>query len=217
MSRGLEQIDFTISNAKMNLKKAEKELAACVKHLEENVDGEPEQYVRILSELQQARDVFKADFDSFEHMQDYYAKGITIAQKDNKCRLCQRNFHGTEQNGFISRMKAKLENETAAEVERDLSDAEEDLRRAKEAGPSYDTWVRLSKAELPKLQEDLKTLATEREKLLREIEEHDKIVKGHQHARGRCGITDKARKGHCQIPTRFNQLLRPDQGSYGKS
>ena len=182
-SRGLEQIDFKISNAKMNLKKVEKELAACVKHLEENVEGEPEQYMRILSELQQARDVFKADFDSFEHMRDYYAKGITIAQKDNKCRLCQRNFHGAEQNGFISRMTAKLENETAAEVERDLSDAEEDLRRAKEAGPSYEAWTRLSKAELPKLQEDLKHLATERGKLLHEVEEHDKIVKECQHAR----------------------------------
>ena len=183
VSRSLEQIDFKIGNARMNLKKAEKELAACVRHLEENVDGEPEQYVRVLAELQQARDVFKADFDSFEHMRDYYAKGITIAQKDNKCRLCQRGFHGTEQNGFISRMKAKLENETAAEVERDLRDAEEDLRRAKEAGPSYETWVRLSKAELPKLQEDLKNLGTEREKLLREIEERDKIVKEYEHAR----------------------------------
>ena len=183
VSRGLEQIDFKLSNTKMNLNKAEKELAACVKRLEENVDGEPEQYVRLLSELQQARDVYKADFDSFEHMRDYYAKGMTLAQKDNKCRLCQRSFHGTEQNGFIARMKAKLENETAAEVERDLSDAEEDLRRAKEAGPSYETWVRLNKAELPKLQEDLKHLGTEREKLLREIEEHDKIVKEYENAR----------------------------------
>lgn len=183
VSRGLEQIDFKISNAKMNLKKGEQELAACVIRLEENVGGEPEQYIRVLSELQQARDVFKADFDSFEHMRDFYAKGITIAQKDSKCRLCQRGFHGTEQNGFISRMKAKLENETAAEVERDLSDAEEDLRRAKEAGPSYETWVRLSKAELPKLQEDLKNLGRDREKLLREIEEHDKIVKEYEHAK----------------------------------
>ena len=183
VSRSLEQADFKLSNIKLNMKKAEEELATCVKHLRESVDGEPERYERLSSELQEARDVYKADFDSFEHMRDYYAKGIMLAQKEKKCRLCLRDFHTLEQNNFIMRMKAKLENETAAEVERDLHDAEEDLRRAKEARPSYETWIRLSGTELPKMQAELQNLVVERERLLREIEEHDKTVRDREDAK----------------------------------
>ena len=183
VSRTLEQVDYKLNNAKADVKKAEKELVACVKRLKESAECEPEEYAKTLSEMQEARDLFKADSDNFENLRKYFTRGIEVAQKKHECNMCQRAFHGAEEKDFISRLKQKVANDTAAQVQSDLNDAEDDLRKAKEAGPSHDTWVRLSTAELPKLQEEIKKLGIEREKILGEIEEHDKIVKEHEEAK----------------------------------
>lgn len=184
VSRGLEQLEYKLANAKADLKKAEKELTACTNILNENVEGGPEDYIETLAKIQDARDLFKADFDNFENMRQYFAKAIRIAEgKEHKCNLCHRQFHGQELTKFVERMELKLSKQTAEDVARDLKEAEEDLRKAKEAGPSYDTWLRLSKKDLPHLHEEVKRLGIERETMLRKVEDHDKIVKDREEAK----------------------------------
>jgi len=183
VSRGLEQVDYKLTNVKTDLRKAEKELATCIKHLNNNVDGDPEDYTETLSNIQDARDLFKADFDNFENTRQYFAKGITVAQGKHQCNLCQRAFHGKEMTDFVKKMEEKLAKLTAEKVAKDLEEAEEDLRKAKAAGPSHDTWLRLSKTELPRLHEEAKKLTAEKEKMLREVENHDKIVKDKEEAK----------------------------------
>ena len=183
VSRMLEQLDFQLTNTKIDLRKAEKELAACIQNLNDNVEGEPEDYLETLSNIQDARDLYKADFDNFENTRQYFAKGITVAQGKRQCNLCQRPFHGKELTDFVQKMQEKLAKLTAEKVARDLKEAEEDLRKAKEAGPSHDTWLRLSKKDLPRLREDFQHLDVERQKTLREVESHDKIVKDKEEAK----------------------------------
>ena len=191
VSRVLEQVDYKLADAKTDLKKAEKELAACAKRLKESTECEPEEYAKTLSEIQEARDLFKADFDNFENMRKYFTTGISRAEKRHECHMCQRAFHGKEEKEFIARLKHKIANENAAKVEKDLVEAEDDLRRAKEAGPSHDIWARLSTAEVPKLQADIKSLAAEKEKLVREVEGHDQYVREHEEARAEVGLLTK--------------------------
>ena len=184
VSRGLEQFDYKISNAKEDLKKAENELATCTKILNASIDGEPEDFKETLSVLQGNRDLFKADFDNFENMKQYFAKALNVANgKEHKCNLCYRPLHGQELTRFVERMEKKLVQQTAEKVAQDLQEAEQDLRKAKEAGPRFETWSRLSKRDLPHLHEEIKKLSNEREPILRKLENHDKIVKDKEEAK----------------------------------
>lgn len=183
VSRRLEQLDFKLSSARSDRSKAEKELAACVKKLSDNVEGEPEDYPKTVSEIQKDRDTLKADIDNYENERKYFADGIALAHKEHKCKLCLRNFQAKEQTDFISRLEKKIAKQTMTQIREELSVLEDDLQKTKDAGPSYETWVRYSREELPKILANEKRLGLERENILRENEEHDKIVEDRVEAR----------------------------------
>lgn len=183
VSRRLEQIDFKLSSALSDRGKDERELAFCVQKLSDNVEGEPEDYPNTLWGIQKDRDTLKADIDNYENERKYFTDGIALAHKEHKCKLCLRNFQAKEQTDFISRLEKKIAKQTMTQIREELSVLEDDLRKTKDAGPSYETWVRLSQEELPKKLGDEKRLGLERENILRESEEHDKIVEDRVEAR----------------------------------
>lgn len=176
VSRRLEQLNFKLSSARSDRSTCEKDLATCVKRLSDNVEGEPGDYPQMLSGIQQDRDTLKSDIDNYENERKYFMDGIAMAHKEHKCKLCTRHFQGKEQTDFVSRLEKKIAKQTMDQIREDLSVLEDDLRKIKKAGPSYDTWVRLSQEELPKIRANEKRLGLEREKIVRENEEHDKIV-----------------------------------------
>ncbi len=183
VSRRLEQLDFKLTSAWSDRSKYEKELAACVEKLSADVEGEPEDYPKTLSAIQKDRDTLKADVDNYENERKYFMDGIALAHKEHKCKLCLRSFQPKDQTDFISRLEKKIAKQTMNQIQEDLSVLEDDLRSTKDAGPSYETWVRLSQEELPKIRVDQKRLELERENVLRENEEHDKIVEDRVEAR----------------------------------
>ena len=183
VSRRLEQLDFKLKSVRSDRSRYEKELAVCVKKLNDSVEGEPEDYPQTLSAIQKDRDTLKADFDNYENERKYFTDGIALAHKDHKCKLCLRGFQTKEQTDFISRLEKKLAKQTMTQIREELSVLEDDLHNTKNAGPSYETWIRLSQEELPKVLADQKRLGLERENVLRENEEHDKIVEDRVEAR----------------------------------
>ena len=176
VSRRLGQLDFQLSSARSDRSTSEKELATCVKKLSDDVEGEPGDYPQTLSGIQQDRDTLKSDIDNYENERKYFMDGIALAHKEHKCKLCTRNFQGKEQTDFISRLEKKIAKQTMAQIREDLSVLEDDLRRTEKARSSYDTWARLSQEVLPKILANEKRLGLEREKILRDNEQHDKIV-----------------------------------------
>ncbi|KAK4696379.1 DNA repair protein RAD50, partial [Lecanoromycetidae sp. Uapishka_2] len=182
-AKDLEQINYKLSSAKTDLKRAEKEVAVCVQRLHESIEGEPEQYLENLAQLQRDRDHFKADLDNLVNMRKYFTRAREVLDDKHQCNLCSRKFHDEEEEKvFIQKLEKRMAKDNS-EAENDLIETEADLRKAKEAGPSYDTWLRLSNKEIPRLQDDVKRWAAEREKVIREIEEHDKIVSDRIEAR----------------------------------
>ena len=174
--RRLEQQDFKLSSARSDRSKDERELAVCAQKLSHDIEGEPEDYPNTLWGIQKDRDTLKADIDNYENERKYFTDGIALARKEHKCKLCLRNFQSSEQTEFISRLEKKIAKQTMAQIREDLSILEDDLRKTKDAGPSYESWIRLSQEELPKRLAEEKRLGLERETVLRENEEHDKIV-----------------------------------------
>ncbi|CAD6566561.1 MAG: DNA repair protein rad50 [Alectoria sarmentosa] len=183
VSHRLKQLDDNLSSARSDRSKGEKKMAICVKKLSDNVEGEPEDYPKTLLAIQKDRDTLKADIDNYDNERSYFTDGIALAHKENKCKLCLRNFQAKEQTDFISRLEKKIAKQTMTQIGEELRVLEDDLRNTKDAGSSYDTWVQLSQEDLPKLIADEKKLGLERENILRENEEHDKIVEDRVEAR----------------------------------
>ena len=178
ISRELEQIEFKLKIARTEMKKKETELESCTKILREITLGEADEYPEILATIQSDRDIRKYDVDGYAILKKWYTDCIEIARSDAPaCRLCSRAFHDEKSvRIFISKLEKQVSRAALDALQKELKDLDTDLQRAKDGGTSYDTWTRLSENELPNIQAEIIKLEQGRESLLRQIEEHDKIV-----------------------------------------
>ena len=177
-SRELEQTEFKLSTIKTDLNRKSKELAKCRELVANALGGEdPVEYPQVRQELESNRDILKSDAENFAHLAKYYGEALSIVRNNNMCRLCDRAFQDDREKTKVSTKLTKLLSNTAKDlVEKELKDTETDLAAVREVGPTYDTWVRLSEVEVPKLQDDSKRAEAVRESLLSRLEEQDKTV-----------------------------------------
>ena len=183
ISRELEQVEFKLSSSLAELKEGEKELKACVQHIKESTQGEPEDYIKDLEGMQKDRDVVKADADNSAFLKDWYKESLKIAENKKTCRLCTRPFRGDEERlAFTSRIEKLIDRDQVGLL-KELKDIEEDLQRAKDAGHSFESWARLTNKELPRLQVEVKKLNEVRGTLLCQMEDHDKKVNDREEAK----------------------------------
>ena len=183
VARKHDSVEDRLRSLRADLTKGEKEQAKCVRYIKDKIDVAPEEFPHFLQEYQENRDVFKSDSDSFAAEQTFFAKCLDTANKHEACRLCERPFHKADEKGrFIQKLQGLLAKQHK-EVENDLINAEDELRRAKDASPSHTTWSRLHHTELPRIQEDIKKLEVERNGLVGQIEEHDRTVADRQQSK----------------------------------
>lgn len=176
VSRRSEQIGDRLRSLRAELNKGEKEQEQCVQDIKNKVDVEPEGYLQILQECQENRDVLKGDSDGFAAEQEFFARCLETANKDGKCRICERSFHKIDEKAkFVQKMKGLLAKQHE-EIENDLQRGENELRRAKDASPSHTTWLRLHRTELPRLRGEIKNIEVERNNVLAQLDEYDQIV-----------------------------------------
>lgn len=177
VSRKLEQVEFQLMSVRAELKKGEKDLENCVQIIRGSTQGEPDYYTEDLKEMQTNRDTLKADVDNYSNLRKYYSDSIKYADKHEKCKLCSRRFHADQDRRlFIEEMEKKIARNTMDDIQKQLREMETELQEAKNAGPSHDTWLRLSETELPRLRIELRQFEESRGSLLQEVEEHDNIV-----------------------------------------
>ncbi|MCJ1400033.1 DNA repair protein rad50 [Xylographa trunciseda] len=185
ITRDLEQLEFKLKTARADTKKKEGELQACAQILTEITNGEPEDYPEILAAIQNDRDTRKYDVDGYAILKKWYSECIETAKsKEPACRLCNRAF--TEEKAirlFVSKLENKVSKRALDELQRDLDDLNVELEKARDANTTYDTWRRLSETELPNLHTDVAQLERSRGTLLRQVEEHDKVVEEQEEAR----------------------------------
>lgn len=177
VSRTLEQTEYQLQSCRAELKKGENELDAYAQAVGQNTQGDVEDYPEYIKEIQINRDVLRADVDNYVNVRKFYNDSIKYSEKHEKCKLCLRKFHTSqERQKFVENMEKKIVQNTIEDLQKQLNEIEIELEEAKQAGPRYDAWVRLSKTELPRLRSEVKQLEETRARLLREIEEHDKKV-----------------------------------------
>ncbi|KAG8533824.1 uncharacterized protein KY384_001565 [Bacidia gigantensis] len=183
-SKELEQIDLELSILQKTFEKGKQESAACEKRIRLDVEVEPEQYHAELADIESGRDIIKSDLEGFGHEREYWKKAIERAETRHKCKLCTRPFQRKEEAEFVDFLKEKVgkENEDLTEAKKDLERVEKKLLQAKNAGISYETWNRLAKGEIPKLEDNMKELSSRRNAVIRKLEDHDATVNEHEQA-----------------------------------
>ncbi|KAI9768871.1 MAG: DNA repair protein rad50 [Geoglossum umbratile] len=185
MSRELEQVEFKVNTARASLKKKRQEMLDCERRVREAIDNEPvASYPEFVTQLEDSRDIRKADVDSFKNMRDYYGSCLNTANENSICRLCERKFQfEKEKTRFTSKLQKLLSEAAQEDLKLELLAFEEDLKKAREAGPSYDTHQRLSNVEIPELEAEVKRLEKRRNDLINRVEEQEKVLSERQAAK----------------------------------
>ena len=182
-STQLEQVEYRLNRARSLLVEHEREVKTCADRITKLIGDEPEQYPKELEECETSRDEARTNRDGFAHEKEYWKSCLATANKDQKCRLCNRGFKGKpELDVFLQRMN-KLIAKEASDVEADLKELEAELQGLKELNNSYDIWSRLTKSEIPKLQEEINALGKTRSALIIEVEKGDRKVRDEESTR----------------------------------
>ncbi len=181
VSRELEQVEFSLHTSRESLKRKSQELRDCRARVKDAIGDEPEQYPEVVAEFERDRDTRKGDVDNFANLRKYYQECIKAAKEQGACRLCRRQFDKPKEHAqFLERLESLISKAGPQALVDELKDIEEDLRRAREAGPSYDAMQRLSGSEIPSLEAEVNQLEGRRKNLLIQVEEQDAAVKQRQ-------------------------------------
>ncbi|PYH91486.1 P-loop containing nucleoside triphosphate hydrolase protein [Aspergillus ellipticus CBS 707.79] len=177
VSRELEQVEFKLKDVKKTLSQRQKVLKECVEEIREAVGDEPEEYPDIVKERQAQLDLAKKDAEQFAGIGEYMASCLETAKSSKLCRLCTRTFKNeTELQSFRSKLEGLVRRAKRDAEDEDVRRLEEDLTTAREASTAYDTWCRLKQTEIPDLEKEEEQYGAQQDKLLGQLEDHDKIV-----------------------------------------
>ncbi|KAL9585222.1 MAG: hypothetical protein Q9212_001652 [Teloschistes hypoglaucus] len=184
-SRDLEQTEFKLSSGRDALRRAEKELRDCAKTVADAIEEEsPESYPTVLEQLQKDRDTLEADVKNFSVITQYWKKSIRTAKDKGRCELCERTFRAeSEKSDFVRKVEdmiAERVQNGLRESQADFEKVEDDLKKARSVGSNFNTWLRLSGTEVPKLQSDIQRLEQSKAIQVRKGEDHDKEVADRQ-------------------------------------
>jgi len=125
---------------------------------------------KIGNELKEAETELKL----FGALKDYYQGAKEQAMKHNKCKLCSRSF-GTDETAkskLLDRVTKAVNEATRKELTDFIETEKPRLSSVQSARPQYDTYLRLE-GELPPLLKDINAMTTQKEELIRKLEDHD--------------------------------------------
>jgi DNA repair protein RAD50 len=185
ISRELEQVEFRLTTARADAKKKEQESNKCTGIIRDLTNGEPEDYPENLELTQTDRDTRKSDVEAFSNMKNWYVNCIDTAKAEvPACRLCSRPFHDEKSaRQFIAKLEKKVSKGVLDVMQKELRELDVELQKAKDANSSYDTWKRLCEIELPSLRIEMSRLEEQRDGLVRQLEEHGRIITEREEAR----------------------------------
>lgn len=177
VSRELEHVEFKLKNVRKTLNQRQKELDQCVKEIRQAIGEEPSEYPEIVKERQVRLDSARTDADQDAGFSGYLTQCLDTANQKKVCRLCTRPWRNdTELQKFKEKLEGLIKKAAQAADTEYLQTLEEELDSAREVSTSYDTWVRLSQTDIPDLEKEEEQYDSQRDGLLSNLENHDKIV-----------------------------------------
>ncbi|KAK5657039.1 hypothetical protein OQA88_3565 [Cercophora sp. LCS_1] len=176
----LKQIEYKLSAARERQNKLSTERdrckAAVLKALQEVECENPalDVYTEELEELQKSLTELESDLSAFDKMKEYNLKAMSHATEKNKCFLCTRSFgdDAPAKTKLVERLHKLLDDKVKKKLEVDIATHTQDLMDLKAVRPQYDTCKRLE-GELPALAREISTMTTQKDEVVRKLEDHD--------------------------------------------
>ncbi|TVY56977.1 DNA repair protein RAD50 [Lachnellula cervina] len=177
------RVDYQLKQAREDLKKNKETMQKCeaavlasITTSEERPLSSVEDYQTELESLESERDDYKTQVDGADFATKYFKECLGYLNKNNACRLCTRKFADQkEQSTAMQKINARLTKFAEDELQKELDDLEEHLRKANSARSQYEKYNTL-KAELPSLEKELQKLETAKADALARLEKHDGVV-----------------------------------------
>ncbi|ELR07402.1 hypothetical protein GMDG_02537 [Pseudogymnoascus destructans 20631-21] len=186
----MQQVEFKLLTARDSRKRKLEEMKSCEKAVLNSIlspEGQAlptiEDYLPELSKLESDRDLIKSDIDNFTHLNKFWSGCIETAERENQCHLCDRKFQPGEKSATISKLRSKLAKDARETLTVELKEMEDMCGDAQAVRSQYETHVRLSTAELPALEKDIKKLDDQRSTLIKRLEGQDNSVREEESAK----------------------------------
>lgn len=177
VNRELELLESKINAIGNDRKRKQREMEEAETKVKSALDGDAEDYLETLSNLQANHDAIGGDAATQEAMESYYRSALNVVDKHGACSLCMRTWkQEKDTNAFKSNLEKKLKQIVDQEVGKEFKQNEEDLGRVKAAHGDYDTWVRLKNTELPALQKEYEEFEKKRVSVLADVDRKDELA-----------------------------------------
>lgn len=180
----LKQLEFKLSTARDRLKKvsaesdrSQKAVATALSEVK-NDTASVEEYLEELESLETDVQTCERDINLYDELKKYYSSAEKTATRFNKCRLCDRDFKDqpAAKSKLLEKIASHLDDSEKKKLLEEKADYDKCLATLRAVRPKYDTYQRLE-VELPPLQEEIKGLESQRDVVIRRLEDQDAIYK----------------------------------------
>lgn len=201
----LKQVEFKLTTARDKQTKSVKERDNCKKDVSDALDtvktlpqGFPEHAtIDHYSELVEWLEKELKELD--EHLKlaggwsKYFTRAKKRAEKHNMCILCERSLGDDDEarEKLMENIMAGLELDNKDKLLKEQAETSQDLRELRSVRVKYDTYGRLCK-ELPSIAEEIASLTSQKDKLVRLLEDQDDTFKDAEEKRNSADVLNKS-------------------------
>jgi DNA repair protein RAD50 len=176
----LKQAEYKLSSARERHNKLSTEKENCkravTKALKDVRDESLpiEDYMREVETIGADLSQTETDLKLYDELKKHYASIKDRAVRFDKCYFCERDFKGqpTAKSKLLDKITKKLNDEDKQELMDDVAHLTEQINTLKTVRAQYDSYQRLE-AELPPLSKDIDSVSSQREELVRRLEDQD--------------------------------------------
>lgn len=180
----LKQLEFKLSTARDRLKKTSTErnqsqtAVTAALGAVKNDTASIEEYLEELESLESDVQTCERDINLYDELKKYYSSAEKIVTRFNKCRLCDRDFKDqpVPKSKLLEKIASHLDDTEKKKLLEEKAEYDNCLNTLRAVRPQYDTYQRLE-AELPPLHEEIKALESQKEVLVRRLEDQDAVYK----------------------------------------
>ena len=180
----LKQIEYKLSTARDRLKKlvaerdnSQKAVTSALGEVK-NDNTSVDEYLEELESLESDVQTCERDINLYDELKKYYSSAEKTATRFNKCRLCDRDFkeQPAAKSKLLEKIASHLDDSEKKKLLEEKADYDKCLTLLRGVRPQFDTYRRLE-SELPPLQEEIRGIESQKETLIRRLEDQDTVYK----------------------------------------
>lgn len=190
----LKQVEFKLTTAREKQTKSVKERDSCKKDVYGAVEKAAtkemlargvsvDDYAETVAEIEKELKIIDTDMELDEYLTEYFTSAKEAAEEKKTCYLCDQSLANEKvMQKLMKKIRKKLDDKHKDEQLKEQAMFRRLLGTLRSVRTKYETYGRLCK-ELPGLVEEINTLTSEKERLVRQLEDQDGTFKAAEEKR----------------------------------